>query len=137
MSSFGGRPSAAAPVVPAIDLDVVASLRQLGARTGRDVLGELTGMFVSTATAQLETAWRQLAVDELEDVARTAHALKGSGSVIGGRRIAAAAATLEQVVLAAQRAGGRASLDIETALRRLGDELDHFQEALRDLPATP
>jgi hypothetical protein len=35
-----------------LDPAVVDSLRQLGERSGRDVLGELTGLFLSTADSQ-------------------------------------------------------------------------------------
>jgi HPt (histidine-containing phosphotransfer) domain-containing protein len=120
---------------PAIDLDVVASLRRLGDRTGRDVLGELTTLFLSTAETQLATARQLLAAGDLPDLARTAHALKGSGSVIGGRRVAAAAAALETTVLAADRAGDRTNPELPSALERFAEELERFRAALDQLPA--
>jgi HPt (histidine-containing phosphotransfer) domain-containing protein len=83
-----------------LDPSVVDSLRRLGARSGRDVLTELTDLFLSTAYGQVDVGKQLLDRFELPELARVAHALKGSASVIGGRRAAAAAAQLETTCFA-------------------------------------
>jgi HPt (histidine-containing phosphotransfer) domain-containing protein len=122
---------------PALDLDVVASLRRLGARTGRDVLGELTSLYLTTAETQLETARRLLAAGDFGDLARTAHALKGSGSVIGGRRVSAAAAALEETALEADGTGSPDDPRLGATLETFAAELERLREVLQELPAGP
>jgi HPt (histidine-containing phosphotransfer) domain-containing protein len=117
--------------VAEIDPDVVASLRRLGERSGRDVLGELTGLFLDQADNQLATARQQLADGRLNELARTAHAMKGSGSVIGARRASAAAAALEVTVRSAETAGRLDDPAITAALHRFVEELERFRGAVR------
>lgn len=119
---------AGGPAAP-IDGAVVESLRVLGARSGRDVLGELTVLYLSTADAQVETARTLLDAGDLGELARVAHALKGSSSVIGARCAAVAAAELEDSTNGAQASDWAA----EQALRRFVSELERFRAAVPGL----
>jgi HPt (histidine-containing phosphotransfer) domain-containing protein len=126
-------PSTAPPAPEApIDPAVVDSLRRLGQRSGRNVLAELTSLFLSTADSQVDTARQLLARGELGELARVAHALKGSGSVIGGRRVATAAAALERAsTTQVDTPDGRDCAG--AALDRFVGELELFRAAAREL----
>jgi two-component system sensor histidine kinase EvgS len=117
--------------VDVIDPAVVDSLRRLGTRSGRDVLGELTALFLSTAEGQVATASELLDRADLPELARIAHALKGSASVIGARRVSAAASTLEHTCGSPERsvAGGSVA-GSRVALARFIDELEAFRHAV-------
>ena len=82
-----------------LDASVVASLRRLGQRAGRDVFRELTGLFLETSTEALSNIHRNVREGDLTEVARIAHSVKGSSSVIGGYRMASVAADLEEIAL--------------------------------------
>jgi two-component system sensor histidine kinase EvgS len=120
-----------------LDPAVVDSLRQLGERSGRDVLGDLTGLFLSTADAQVGVANELLDRADLPELARIAHSLKGSGGVIGARRLSAAAAALEQTCGRPDRsvAGGSVA-ESRAALARFVDELEVFRCAVAALDPT-
>lgn len=129
-------PTAAAAADAPIDPAVVDSLRRLGLRSGRDVLRELTDLFLSTADAQVATARQLLDCGNLAELARVAHALKGSGSVIGGRRVAAAAAALEVASAPHDGSSGNLRYAREAFTSFLG-ELELFREAVRRLHSSP
>jgi HPt (histidine-containing phosphotransfer) domain-containing protein len=137
VTSGSGVP-AEAPIDPA----VVESLRRLGERTGRDLFRELTTLFLSAADTQVGTARQLLARGDFAELARVAHGLKGSSSVIGGRRVAAAAAALESTVApgsAAPTGVVTSATDgdsVGAALRRCTDELELFRTAVRELSST-
>lgn len=119
---------------PVLDPAVLDSLRRLGERSGRDVLGELSGLYLSTATAQVRTAADLLRTRDLPELARIAHALKGSSSVIGARRAAASALALEDCCgLTASGLGGASVESARTALAVFADELERFRAELRRL----
>ncbi len=124
-------PGAEAPIDPA----VVDSLRRLGQRSGRDVLGELTELFLTTAETQVDAAWDLLGQRNYGQLARVAHSLKGSSSVIGGRCVAAAAAELEELALGCDdgRGDDPARDATRAALDHLVTELERFREAVEDL----
>jgi two-component system sensor histidine kinase EvgS len=121
-----------------LDPAVLDSLRRLGARSGRDVLGELTSLFLSTADAQVATAGELLDRADLPELARIAHALKGSGSVIGARRVSAAAVELEHTCGRPDRshAGGSVA-EAREALARFVEELEVFRRAVAALGLAP
>jgi HPt (histidine-containing phosphotransfer) domain-containing protein len=129
-SSSAAAGAEGAPIDPA----VADSLRRLGERSGRDVFGELTTLFLSTADTQLDTAHELLARGDYGELARVAHALKGSSSVIGGRRVAAAAAALESTAVEAQPEGAEDCT--RSALRRFTEELELFRRAVRSTTTT-
>jgi HPt (histidine-containing phosphotransfer) domain-containing protein len=117
---------------PAIDPAVVDSLRRLGDRSGRDVLGELTALFLHTADVQVAQAHELVARADLAELARVAHALKGSSSVIGGRRVASAAAALELACHPSDQSPGDVGC-ARVALQRFVSELEAFRSAVLGL----
>jgi HPt (histidine-containing phosphotransfer) domain-containing protein len=127
-AATGGR----AAGEPAIDPAVIDSLRRLGDRSGRDVVGELTALFLHTADAQVAQAHELVARADLAELARVAHALKGSSSVIGGRRVASAAAALELACHPGDQSPGDVSC-ARVALQRLVSELEAFRSAVLGL----
>jgi HPt (histidine-containing phosphotransfer) domain-containing protein len=127
----GLRTSAAPGGAPPIDPAVVDSLRRLGQRSGRNVFAELTNLFLSTAETQVATAWALVGEGDYAQLARVAHSLKGSSSVIGGRRVAAAAADLEELAVGgADRSAEEAT---RAALRHVIAELEQFRVAIEEL----
>lgn len=137
----GGRgrsPSSPAPVgpstgTPVVDPAVVDSLRRLGERSGRDVLGELTELFSSTADAQILTAWEHLEAGDHAQLARVAHSLKGSSSVIGGRHVAAAAAELEELATGSPAGDPDREAATRAALTAVVAELERYRLAVEGL----
>jgi HPt (histidine-containing phosphotransfer) domain-containing protein len=127
-------PAAAGLEGAPLDPAVADSLRRLGERSGRDVFGELTALFLSTADTQLDTAHELLARGNFGELARVAHALKGSSSVIGGRRVAAAAAALESTAVDAPPEGAEDCT--RSALRRFAEELELFRRAVQSTTPT-
>ncbi|HSP36473.1 MAG TPA: Hpt domain-containing protein [Frankiaceae bacterium] len=123
--------AARAPETP-IDPDVIDSLRGLGQRSGRNVLAELTSLFLTTADGQVNAARALLARGDVGELARVAHSLKGSGSVIGARRIAAAAAALEVVCTDGDATPGALSRARDGFTRVLA-ELELFRSAVGEL----
>lgn len=68
---------------PVLDPDVITTLRQLTAPGEPDVLGEVLKLFleeVPPRIARLRNAW---AANNIEDMHRAAHSLKGSAGNIG------------------------------------------------------
>jgi HPt (histidine-containing phosphotransfer) domain-containing protein len=119
---------------PVVDGAVVDSLRRLGARSGRDVLAELTALFLTTSDAQVRAAEDLLTTRDLPELARVAHALKGSSSVIGARRVAASALALEDSCgLTARGVGSGSITQARQALARFVEELQRYRSALADL----
>lgn len=120
-----------------LDPAVVESLRRLGDRSGRDVLRELTALFLSTADGQVAAAAELLDRSDLPGLARIAHALKGSAGVIGARRVAAASAALEQTCGHPERTVAGGSVDeARAALTRFVGELEEFRRAVAALGLT-
>jgi HPt (histidine-containing phosphotransfer) domain-containing protein len=136
-SDRNGRDGAGADALdgrPVLDPAVVDSLRRLGTRSGRDVLAELTTMFLATADSQVRAAADLLDRRDLAELARVAHALKGSSSVIGARRVAASALALEDSCGLTTRGIGSASVAAaRAALARFVEELEHYRAAVADL----
>jgi HPt (histidine-containing phosphotransfer) domain-containing protein len=118
----------------AVDPVVLDSLRRLGERSGRDVFGELSRLFLTTAAAHVATAVQLLAADDFDELAKVAHGLKGSSSVIGGRRVAAAASALEAAALGR---GSRTAECARTALDQVLREMEVFRRAALTLTPHP
>jgi HPt (histidine-containing phosphotransfer) domain-containing protein len=118
--------------LPPIDPAVVVSLRRLGERSGRNVFRELTTLFLSTADSQVRAAQSLLGQRDFAELARLAHGLKGSSSVMGGLRMSAAATALEATVGRTDGDGDVADC-ARAALARLTRELESFRSAVQKL----
>jgi len=118
---------AGGPVVveePPLDPEVLAGLRQLGAESGRDIVHQLTTLFLSTAIETLERIHQALADRDAAALGRAAHAIKGSSATVGAHLLARLSGELE-------RQAGVGDLDGAAATTvRLSAELDRIPPAL-------
>ncbi|MEM8994480.1 MAG: ATP-binding protein [Acidobacteriota bacterium] len=78
-----------------LDLRTLVSLRELGAKTGRDMLGRVTDTFLRTSAEQMDSLASARGRGDIETLVRDSHSLKGSAAAAGAPRLAAAAAKVE------------------------------------------
>lgn len=81
---------------PALDTTLLAGLRGLQQPGQPNPLKDLGELFLRDARARLQTLESAMASRDAAEVARTAHALKGSASNLGARRLSALCAELEK-----------------------------------------
>ena len=110
--------------LPVLDLQRLATLRELGERRGADLVTKLVDLFERDATGAV--AEIRAAVDEHDRAAleAAAHRLKGAASNLGVTRVAARCQRLESC------ASGAVGLD-DTEVESLSDELQAALAALR------
>jgi CheY-like chemotaxis protein len=94
-----------APAKPAahavtLDQDIIAGLRDLRQPDHPDPLRELIDLFLSDARPRLQKIEQSIAAKDAPAVAHAAHAVKGSSSNLGARRLSALCATLEKTAAA-------------------------------------
>ena len=82
---------------PELDASRLHVLLDLGRRTGKDVLGEVVGLFEAGRT--LEKAEAALGDRDIESAARHLHSLKGSAATLGARRLSRLSQELELAIL--------------------------------------
>ncbi|MBL8720298.1 MAG: response regulator [Myxococcales bacterium] len=120
------RPSARAPSQPSDPVLDDSLLESLGGAAPPDLRRELRDLYLRDATVRVDRLRAAVASNDLREVTRLSHALKGASSSVGARRLARRAALLEKV-------------DAET-LPSLGAllvaELDRDLAAVRELMAT-
>jgi CheY-like chemotaxis protein len=113
-----------------IDPVVIAGLRQLRLAGKPDPLGELIGLFLQEAPAQLEAMEKAIVESDMTAMARTisaATALKGSAGNLGARTLAALCDEIEQ----AAKAGFLA--DAVPVLNKARQEFARVRDALDQL----
>jgi CheY-like chemotaxis protein len=95
------------PDATVLDATVLGSFQGLGEKAYRNILeAGLRG-----APASLEAIRGALAVDDLEELTRHAHSLKGASSTLGAERVSRLAARLEQAARNGGGDGGRDGLE--------------------------
>lgn len=111
----------------AIDPAILEELRALSKELGEDVLGEVVGAYrklVPDLLVQLDLASRS---GGLDDLARAAHALKGSSAQIGALEVREAACALE---VEARAGRGERAADLaakcRAAFERVSAEFDRM-----------
>jgi PAS domain S-box-containing protein len=120
----GGSAAPDPPPDPPLDPEVLAGLRQLGAESGRDIVHQLTTLFLTTAIETLERIHQALADRDPAALGRAAHAIKGSSATVGAHTLARLSGELE-------RQAGAGDLDGAAATTvRLSAELDRIPAAL-------
>ncbi len=120
----GGGAAPDPPTDPPLDPEVLAGLRQLGAESGRDIVAQLTTLFLTTAIETLERIHQALADRDPAALGRAAHAIKGSSATVGAHVLARLSGELE-------RQAGVGDLDGAAATTvRLSTELDRIPAAL-------
>jgi len=87
------RPSDASS--EALDLGILAGLRELSSPQNSDPLKELVDLFLKDARLRLQKLALALAAKDYNAVAATAHTIKGSANNLGARRLASLLSNLE------------------------------------------
>ncbi|MEO1086464.1 MAG: response regulator, partial [Acidobacteriota bacterium] len=112
--------SAPPPAAPSpdewLDLRTLVSLRELGAKTGRDMLGRVTDTFLRTSAEQMKSLAAARGREDIETLVRDSHSLKGSAAAAGAPRLAAAAAKVERRLREDADAAIDDSLDILSSI---------------------
>ncbi|MCA1823753.1 MAG: Hpt domain-containing protein [Frankia sp.] len=106
-------------------LDPVARerLASLGARTGKDVVGELTALFLTTVKQRRQDLDDAVERGDVVVARSTAHTIKGSAAAIGAVAVARVCGELEAAVVITRPA-------IARLLARLDLELERAEAAL-------
>jgi CheY-like chemotaxis protein/HPt (histidine-containing phosphotransfer) domain-containing protein len=91
-----GRGQASWGDQPALDLNRIAQLRQLGTMGGTDLLGRVTTLFLRDGKTSLAAVRQASTADRVGDLRHELHKLKGTASNLGAGRVAALCARLEQ-----------------------------------------
>jgi two-component system, sensor histidine kinase and response regulator len=90
----------------------------------RELMGELTGLFLDDAPTQIAAIRAAVAANNAPDLRAAAHALKGAAATLAAGRVAAAAHELELLGASdAAAAGEVALLELDDAFARLRDRL--------------
>ena len=109
-----------------LDLEILASLRELSSPQTPDPLEELIELFLKDARVRLQKLALALEARDWAALASTAHTLKGSANNLGARQLASLMASLEKQAKAANVTD---SADILLTVR------SEFQEVERALLA--
>jgi signal transduction histidine kinase/CheY-like chemotaxis protein len=110
----------------AIDDDVLASLRQLGADDEPNLAAEMGRLFMEEAPPLLAAMREAVRTGDHGALRATAHTMKGSCSSLGARRLSALSLELERQGRAQSMLGAAAKLD------QLERELERVRTALRE-----
>jgi CheY-like chemotaxis protein/HPt (histidine-containing phosphotransfer) domain-containing protein len=111
--------------------DTIATLQEMGDEEDPDFYRNLVEIFVSDATALLDTLYTAAASGDASLLVRTAHTLKGSSSNIGAVKIAA-------LCLELQTQGESGNIEVATRhVERLVAELDCARQALTQALFSP
>ena len=109
---------------PALDLEILAGLRELRSPNHPDPLHELVDLFLKDTRPRLQKLSVALEAKEWAAVASTAHTLKGSAKNLGARRLASLLANLET-----QAKSGNVP-DSANILLNVGSEFQEVEAAL-------
>ena len=81
---------------PALDPEVVATLRELAAEGEPGLFGELAGLFLAELEPRIEGIRSGVLAGDAGEVSRWAHSLKGSAGNLGAGRLSAVCGRIEQ-----------------------------------------
>jgi HPt (histidine-containing phosphotransfer) domain-containing protein len=110
-----------------IDLDVLAGLRGLQQPDQPDFVTELIDLFLNDSASQAAILRAAIASNDMPEVRRVAHLMKGSSANLGATHMAELYQELETLALGIRAAG----TDGQTVLVKLEDEFHHVSEALK------
>lgn len=113
--------------VSAIDMRVIADLKELGGTDDPNLLAELIEMYLVDAPARLRDVEAGLASGDIKLVERASHTLKSSSANIGAMALSALAKRIEELARKSDRAAitpllaetSKSFTEAETALRAL------------------
>lgn len=118
------KPSAHEPAadIPVLDRNTLDSIRGLGQPGAPDPVAELCALFFEDMEGRLTRIRRAMGAGDRAEVARQAHAMKGTAGNLGARRMYQAARRLE-----AQARGGEPAGELAAELSL---ELERFREVI-------
>ncbi|MEM1202315.1 MAG: Hpt domain-containing protein [Acidobacteriota bacterium] len=112
---------------PLLDLSTLQMLSDLGDRRGKDLLGQLYGLFIAQGPESFAKMRQAVASGEPNTVREVAHSLKGSYRSIGTPVLADLCFELEQ-----RGKAGDLGDDADTVLDRLEETFEATSAALGD-----
>ncbi len=133
VATTSATPSVAAPapnLPPAIDMEVLRSLRELQEPGEPDPVLELVDLFLSDAQPRLDQLQTALAASDWPRISGQAHSLKGSASNLGAKHLSALCAQLEKVVRAGETTG------LAPQIEQIIAEFRRVKSALNEVTAT-
>ena len=121
---MGGQDPAA---VDLLDESILQTLSMLGERRGKDLLGQLFGLFLEQGPTSFSSLRGALASGDAAEVKSTAHSLKGSYRSLGTPRLAELSRQLEEMGSSGQLAGGESILaELELCFGQTSEALRSF-----------
>ena len=94
-----------------LDLTMLETLSSLGERRGKDLLGQLFGLYLQQGPEGFAKMRSALAVDDSAEIKSVAHSLKGSYRSLGTPRLAEISKQLEEKGTTGDLSGGGDLLD--------------------------
>ena len=113
-----------------LDLSILETLHSLGERRGKDLLGQLFGLFQQQGPQGFEQIRSALAVQQPSEIKSVAHGLKGSYRSLGTPRLAEICRVLEEKGGTGDLSGG------EALLSELEEVFESTVAALKDFLAS-
>lgn len=113
-----------------IDLSVLASLRDFQQPGEADFVTELIDLFLSDTTTQIELLRIAVATNDVNELRRLAHLLKGSSANMGARRMTELYEAMEKNVLADGSAHSQFMM-LELEFERVGKVLNSERDKPR------
>jgi HPt (histidine-containing phosphotransfer) domain-containing protein len=126
-----GAPAGDPAAGPVLDQAILAGLERLGRSSGEDLIGQLTGLFLSDAPGWVTALRQGLESGDAAGVAWSAHTMSGASANVGATELARLCATLSNDGAAGELGRGPA------LLAAVEGELDRVCSALSSMGATP
>ena len=121
------RGDTASAIPDVLDSGPLAAVRRLGHKTGADLVGQMTEIYLEEGPRRIEIMRRALTERDLDTVAKTAHSLGGSAVYLGASNLANLCRELEEI---ADREDIEAS---ESRFLRVEEEQRKVLQQLRSL----
>jgi len=108
-----------------IDLSIIEELREFGDDDGTSIVCEALSLYLEDSPIQVTGLIEGLKKNDLEQVERNAHSLRGSSATLGGVRLAKLCQHLEQM------SRQQALVEADNFAARVAEEATCLQNALK------
>lgn len=81
-----------------INREVIETLRGLGEKTGKNIVGQLITLYVDSTPKALTDIQEKLDQGAMEEVAQIAHSLKSSSGNVGAEQMSEISASIEEAI---------------------------------------
>ncbi len=113
--------------VELLDESILQTLSMLGERRGKDLLGQLFGLFLEQGPKGFTSLRQALASGDAVQVKSTAHSLKGSYRSLGTPRLAEFSRRLEEMGSSGELEGGESVVaELESCFAQTSEALRSF-----------